>query len=394
MRALHLARHFLVDSGLRISPAARQFTCAPTRLVKPFRSTRSKTSSVVTMSVVKKVSGLQFPFQTPDPFLFCVYHYDEYPAGDGSMRAPKRGNGADFDPNSPYRMYHGERVPGFPQHPHRGFETVTATMKGIVDHTDSIGNAGRYGHGDVQWMTAGNGIVHGEMFPLVHTDGDNHLQLFQIWLNLPSSKKMTKPAFVMHWAPDVMHAKTDNGNVNAVVWAGELFGAIGQPPPPDSWAADSANDVGIYFLTCKPGASFTLPPAKNLSDTNRTLYFFEGEGMEVGGRVVSSKSAIDLDASLECPIAVPSSAGKETLLLVLQGRPIGEPVAQHGPFVMNTRAEIQQAFSDYQQTRFGGWPWPDDAMTFPKDKGRFALVDGVETQGPGGVAGLKGHTEL
>ena len=116
--------------------------------------------------------------------------------------------------------------------------------------------------------------------------------------------------------------------------------------------------------------------------------------MEVGGRVVSSKSAIDLDASLECPIAVPSSAGKETLLLVLQGRPIGEPVAQHGPFVMNTRAEIQQAFSDYQQTRFGGWPWPDDAMTFPKDKGRFALVDGVETQGPGGVAGLKGHTEL
>ena len=75
---------------------------------------------------------------------------------------------------------------------------------------------------------------------------------------------------------------------------------------------------------------------------------------------------------------------------MLQGRPIGEPVAQHGPFVMNTRAEIQQAFEDYQRTRFGGWPWPEDAMVFPRDKGRFALVDGKEELGPGGVEGLRG----
>lgn len=123
MRALPSARHFLADPGLRTSLKLRYF--------RPRQRT-----DIVAMSatVVRKVSGLQFPFQTPDPFLFCVYHYDEYPAGDGKMRAPKRGNGADFDPNAPYRMYHGERVPGFPQHPHRGFETVTATMKGIVDH--------------------------------------------------------------------------------------------------------------------------------------------------------------------------------------------------------------------------------------------------------------------
>ena len=79
-------------------------------------------------SVVKKVSGLSFPFQTPDPFLFAVYHNDAYPPGDEQMRAPRRGNGADFDPSALYRMYHGERVPGFPQHPHRGFETIAATM--------------------------------------------------------------------------------------------------------------------------------------------------------------------------------------------------------------------------------------------------------------------------
>ena len=138
------------------------------------------------MSAVKKVERLSFPFQTPDPFLFAVYHDDKYPPGDGQMRAPRRGDGADFNPSAEYRMYHGERVPGFPQHPHRGFETITATMEGLVDHTDSVGNAGRYGQGDVQWMTAGKGIVHGEMFPLVNDDAPNPLRLFQIWLNLPA----------------------------------------------------------------------------------------------------------------------------------------------------------------------------------------------------------------
>ena len=130
---------------------------------------------------VRSVNRLGFPFETQDPFLFCVYHDDQYPAGDAKMQAPRRGNGADFDWSQvsvsarrcdslavvaapgpdrlctcqPYRMYHGDRVPGFPQHPHRGFETLTTTLEGRVDHTDSMGNAGRYGDGDLQWMTAG-----------------------------------------------------------------------------------------------------------------------------------------------------------------------------------------------------------------------------------------------
>lgn len=94
-------------------------------------------------------------------------------------------------------MYHGDRIPGFPQHPHRGFETLTATLTGIIDHSDSMGNAGRYGNGDLQWMTAGAGIVHGENFPLINKDTVNPLRLFQIWLNLPAKSKMVTPAFVM-----------------------------------------------------------------------------------------------------------------------------------------------------------------------------------------------------
>jgi len=133
------------------------------------------------------------------PFLFCVYHNDAYPAGNENMEAPRRGNGADFNPSAPYRMYHGDKIPGFPQHPHRGFETVTVTLSGsgLVDHSDSLGNAGRYGNGDLQWMTAGRGIVHGEMFPLVNLDKPNPLRLMQIWLNLPKKNKMVDPTFVM-----------------------------------------------------------------------------------------------------------------------------------------------------------------------------------------------------
>ena len=135
--------------------------------------------------------------KTLDPFIFCVYHVDNYPAGDAQMRAPRRGNGQDFNPNAPYRMYHGDDIPGFPQHPHRGFETMTATLSGVIDHADSVGNAGRYGGGDLQWMTAGKGVVHGEMFPLVNSNGPNTLKLFQIWLNLPRKNKMVDPDFVM-----------------------------------------------------------------------------------------------------------------------------------------------------------------------------------------------------
>jgi len=324
------------------------------------------------------------PYPTGDPYLFCVYHKDHYPVGNGKMEAPFPGNGSDFDPTKPYRMYHGALVPGFPQHPHRGFETITATIEGLIDHADSAGNGGRYGNGDLQWMTAGEGIVHSEMFPLLKTDEENPLRFFQIWLNLPARSKMVKPSFAMFWANEVPKYTSEDGLAQATVWVGLNYLGITQnnPPPPDSWAGDPANDVALVHITVPPGGKFTLPKAHE-ETVNRSLFYIEGtSGVLVDGKAISSKVCLVLDPTQEIEIELSSTHNKNAEFLWMQGKPIEEPVAQYGPFVMNTNDEIQQAFMDYRRTEFGGWPWPRDDMVFPAEKGRFALFHGEETTPP------------
>lgn len=303
-------------------------------------------------------------------------------SGNDNMEAPRRGNGADFNPSAAYRMYHGERIPGFPSHPHRGFETVTATTDGLIDHADSVGNAGRYGEGDVQWMTAGSGVVHSEMFPLIKPDVDNPLRLFQIWLNLPAKAKMVKPGFAMFWKDQVPKYHSEDGKTTVTLWAGEGYLDVtkNNAPPADSWATDPTNDVAIFLIQMEPGAKFALPMAKIGKDANRSLYYVEGDGnaMTINGDPIKEKVILTVDASMDLQLELDASATQKSEILLLQGRPIGEPVAQHGPFVMNTQAEIQQAFSDYRRTQFGGWPWPRDDMVFEKDKPRFAKLYGKE----------------
>ena len=268
------------------------------------------------------------------------------------MQAPRVGNGADFDPSAKYRMYHGTNVPGFPAHPHRGFETITATIDGIIDHCDSKGNAGRYGFGDNQWMTAGKGIQHAEMFPLRNQAANNPTRFFQIWLNLPARSKMVEPFFTMHWSEEVPKITSEDGLTSGTIFAGELEGKKGLSPPPNSWAADPRNEVAVWHLSLKSGAEFTLPSAQEGQAVNRQLYFIEGANLVVGGTAISDHALVTLNAGVEASLRNPGADLCE--VLVLQGRPINEPVVQHGPFVMNTRAEIQQAFADYQRTEFGG----------------------------------------
>jgi redox-sensitive bicupin YhaK (pirin superfamily) len=132
----------------------------------------------------------------------------------------------------------------------------------LIDHADSAGNGGRYGNGDLQWMTAGEGIVHSEMFPLLKTDADNPTRFFQIWLNLPAKSKMAPPSFAMFWANEVPKYSSDDGLAKATVWAGSNYlGIIGigigshhqNAPPPESWASDVTNDVVLVHITLQPG---------------------------------------------------------------------------------------------------------------------------------------------
>ena len=331
------------------------------------------------------------PWPTVDPFLFCVHHLDHYPAGDGRF-APAaslegRNIGSDFSNKDGWSMYHGSVAPGFPQHPHRGFETVTFVRRGLIDHTDSLGAAARYGNGDVQWMTAGAGIVHAEMFPLLDHEHPNTAELFQIWVNLPKAEKFAKPHFSMLWSEDVPIVRVPDaaGRVTEVtVAAGTLDGLRPPPPPPESWASKPDADVAIWRVSLEPGAQWTLPASQG-ADTLRVLYVFEGESITVDGQSFVGRRGI----LLRGPRDVALEAGPtEVHVLMLQGRPIGEPVVQYGPFVMNDRAGIEQAFADYRRTGFGGWPWPVDDPVHGYE-GRFARhADGSIERPP--VIGVPG----
>jgi redox-sensitive bicupin YhaK (pirin superfamily) len=334
--------------------------------------------------IVLEQRPLGFPWVCADPFLFCVHHDDAYPAGNERLgpQASLAGRdlGQDFAGKDGWRMYHGRVVPGFPQHPHRGFETVTIVRRGLVDHADSLGAAARYGSGDVQWLTAGKGIVHAEMFPLLARDEPNPLELFQIWLNLPRAGKLVDPHFSMLWSHRIPRHLTRDaaGRASEVtVIAGRLGDAEPPPPPPSSWASRPDADVAIWTVKMDPGAQRTLPAAA--PGSNRTLFFFRGSGLCVGDTTVPARSSVTLVAGAEVPLENGPDPGE---ILVLQGKPIGEPVVQHGPFVMNTAAEIQQAFDDYRRTQFGGWPWPSDGPVHGREQGRFARhADGQVERG-------------
>jgi hypothetical protein len=338
-------------------------------------------------SPVLAVKPLGFPWETEDPFLFCAYHDDAYPRGNGEMGPAAslagRDIGQDFSRKDGWSMYHGHTVPGFPAHPHRGFETVTIVRQGLIDHSDSLGAIARFGGGDVQWVTAGRGIVHSEMFPLLKAGADNPLELFQIWLNLPSSTKMTEPHFTMLWSEQIPRRVQHDAagrKTEVTVVAGRFDGIEPPAPPPDSWASRAEADVAIWTVRVGPGAAWTLPVARG-EGTRRTLYFFKGDTATVAGQQVRGPVAITLCADADVALAAGPTVCE---FLLLQGRPIGEPVAQYGPFVMNTQQEIMQALQDYRRTQFGGWTFGDAAPVHGREPRRFAKYPDGREESPAG----------
>lgn len=333
---------------------------------------------------ITAVKDLGFQWETNNPFLFCVHHLDNYPMGNEQMgplaSLAGRTLGQDFVLKNGWRMYHGTKIPGFPVHPHRGFETVTVVLNGFVDHADSMGASGRYGNGDVQWMTAGAGMQHAEMFPLLDTKNENPLELFQIWLNLPARNKFVEPYYKMFWAEDIprMDLKDGKGkNTQVTVIAGSIGAAMPLRPTPDSWAAQQENEVAIWLITMEAGAKWEIPVAS--AKATRSLYYYRGDRIQIDGQEIKSYKSAGLHPDRKILV---QNGDQESRILLLQGHPIEEPVVQYGPFVMNTEAEIRQAYADYRETEFGGWPWPRPDQVHDHTRGRFAQYpDGsVETK--------------
>lgn len=331
---------------------------------------------------VFNIRPLGFMWEVNDPFLFCAHHLDRYPRGNAEMGPDAslkgRNIGQDFTVKDGWRMYHGKTIPGFPVHPHRGFETVTIVLEGMVDHSDSHGQAGRYGGGDVQWMTAGAGLQHCEMFPLLKQDEENPAELFQVWLNLPKARKLAEPHFKMLWNEEIPVYKVtdpDGRLVEVKVIAGNIDGVQALAPAPDSWAADQANQVAIWIIRMEPGAQWTLPVAS--AEAKRCLYFYRGKSLVANEVSIAAEHSFEVNPEMSLKI---TNSNSEGFLFLLQGKPINEPVVSYGPFVMNTEAEIRQAINDYRSTEFGGWPWKRPDVVHDRQSGRFAMYSDGRTE--------------
>jgi quercetin 2,3-dioxygenase len=235
---------------------------------------------------------------------------------------------------------------GAPDHPHRGFETVTYVLAGENEHRDSFGNADVLRPGDVQWMTAGGGVIHSEM-PTARFHREGGVQEgFQIWVNLPAIDKMMTPRYQTLRADDIPHASSEDGGVAVRIIAGEALGR--------SARIDTRVPIQMLHFTIQPGGqALQSVPAEQ----NGLIYVFKGVA-RIGSdqREVREGQAALLESGDSVAIGVDAEARGPAELLLLSGKPLNEPVARYGPFVMNTREQIEQAFRDYQTGRFGVIP--------------------------------------
>lgn len=248
-----------------------------------------------------------------DPFLFLNHH--------GPQAYPPHNHGLPFGP-----------------HPHRGFETVTFILDGMLTHQDSAGHESIIRAGGVQWMTAGRGLVHAEVSPREFLRDGGPLEILQLWVNLPSSLKMTEPAYTGLQREQLPALAHDGGKVVIDLVSGQWEGSEG---PVRSL-------TGVFMSTVRMKAGGTLH-ARGLWGRNVLLYVVRGV-IQVNGDPVSAFHLVQLnDEGDELGVL----AATDALLLFAHAEPIGEPVVAHGPFVMNTREEIAQAIDDYQAGRFG-----------------------------------------
>jgi redox-sensitive bicupin YhaK (pirin superfamily) len=236
----------------------------------------------------------------------------------------------------------GEGI-GAPDHPHRGFETVTYLLSGEMQHKDSAGHSGSLRPGDVQWMTAGAGVVHSELPSDAFMKNGGTLHGFQVWVNLPARDKMIPPRYQDIPASRIPEATGADGKVKVRVIAGESLGR--------SAVIETRTPILYLHFTLAPGSAITQPVPENF---NALAYIIRGE-LRAGdeGRVVREGQMVRFGGGDAVRLAVDNRATEPADLLLLAGQPLNEPVERYGPFVMNTRQEIVQAIRDFNEGRLG-----------------------------------------
>ena len=241
-----------------------------------------------------------------------------------------------LDEMGPIEYQPGEAI-GAPDHPHRGFETVSYILEGEGAHADSAGHAGTIGPGDVQWMTAGDGVVHREMPSANILRNGGRVHGFQLWVNLPRKDKRVPPPYQEISADSIPEATSDDNRAKVRVIAGQALGV--------SAVIATHTPVLYHHWTLAPGAEIDLPLPE---DHSAGVYVFRGRAAVAGQTVADGQFAVLGDGAL-----VTLAASEPAELLVLGGKPLREPVAWAGPFVMNTEAELREAFADYRDGRMG-----------------------------------------
>jgi redox-sensitive bicupin YhaK (pirin superfamily) len=297
-----------------------------------------ETTEVLTQRTARNVERIVPAISTLEGGGFEVYRPFPTPAADW------------FDPfllldeMAPNEVPPGEAV-GAPAHPHRGFETVTYILRGEVEHRDSAGNHGIIGPGDVQWMTAGDGIIHSEMpSARIQTEGGAGHGL-QLWVNLPASLRRTPPAYQGLVADDIASVSGDGWAAEVV--AGPMLGVVGP--------AQTHTPIGYARVTIQPGTTMRIPT----TDGHTALVYSFAGSATVGDRdeqLETNHLAVFDRAGGDIVLTVSADAAGPLDCVVLTGEPVNEPMVRYGPFVMNTEAEIKEAISDFNAGRMGSIP--------------------------------------
>lgn len=327
-----------------------------------------------------KPNGIHWDVE--DPFTFVSHHEDDYPSGTKQQAPPLeeiagRDLGRDYEKRFGFRMYHGKVVPGFPAHAHWGYDILTITDIGYIDHFDNMGNQGRYGFGDIQWVTAGGMYQHSEMYPLVSPDSRNPNDITQIMINLPLEMKNCGVSVNTIWSENVPCLEGDGYRVKIIT--GELEGKRSLAPNNNSWAHDECNHVRILRIELKPDIEFTIPSVSNT--INRNLYGVSGSKISFGDSVFDCNMRFKLPGNEDVTLR---NGDSDAVMWLLEGEPIRERQVSFGPVILGNDKEVRDAMDEIRRTQYDEWPWDVIDKVQPRDSDRFIRYpDGREERPPG-----------